>query len=119
MRDPWRGYVLKIACGSDIRHGSGHKLTWFGNKGVACFGESCHSATRWLNGQDLRSLRFVRRKARLRKLVGRQKSRLLYLDHLERNESRTSAQPLLKSSYNSHAIPAIMIARFDTVRTYE
>jgi bifunctional non-homologous end joining protein LigD len=41
----------------------------------------------WLNGEDLRGLPLLRRKAQLRKLVGRQQSRLLYLDHLEQNGS--------------------------------
>src|SRR5215475_5372286 len=41
----------------------------------------------WLNGEDLRGLPLLRRKAHLRKLIGRRKSRLLYLDHLERNGS--------------------------------
>jgi len=41
----------------------------------------------WLNGEDLRSLSLVHRKARLRRLIGQQKSRLLYLDHLESNGS--------------------------------
>ena len=41
----------------------------------------------FLNGEDLRSLPLLRRKARLRKLIGRRKSRLLYLDHLESNGS--------------------------------
>src|SRR5215813_7198548 len=39
------------------------------------------------NGEDLRGLPLLHRKARLRKLIGRRKSRLLYLDHLERNGS--------------------------------
>jgi len=41
----------------------------------------------WLNGEDLRSIPLLRRKARLRKLIGRRTSRLLYLDYLEHNGS--------------------------------
>src|SRR5499426_4536160 len=41
----------------------------------------------WLNGEDLRSLALLHRKVRLRKLIGRRQSRLLYLDYLERNGS--------------------------------
>ena len=41
----------------------------------------------WLNGEDLRPLPLLRRKVRLRKLICRQKSRLLFLDHLESNGS--------------------------------
>jgi ATP-dependent DNA ligase len=47
----------------------------------------------WLNGEDLRSLQLVERKARLRKLIGRRnESRLLYLDHIEGNGSRFFAK---------------------------
>ena len=38
----------------------------------------------WLNGEDLRTLPLIERKARLRKLIRRGWSRLLYVDHLER-----------------------------------
>ena len=41
----------------------------------------------WLNGKDLRGLPLLERKARLRKLFGRCRSHILYLDHLERNGS--------------------------------
>ena len=41
----------------------------------------------WLNGEDLRGLPLLQRKRRLRKLIGRRHSRLLYLDHLETNGS--------------------------------
>jgi bifunctional non-homologous end joining protein LigD len=37
----------------------------------------------WLNGEDLRELALVERKARLKKLLGRRKSALLYVDHIE------------------------------------
>ena len=37
----------------------------------------------WLNGEDLRRLPLVERKARLKKLVGSRKSALLYVDHIE------------------------------------
>ena len=47
----------------------------------------------WLNGEDLRSLPLLKRKARLKKLIGRSKgSRLLYLDHIEGNGSRFFAK---------------------------
>jgi hypothetical protein len=36
-----------------------------------------------LNGEDLRGL-LVERKARLKKLLGRKKSRILFVDHIER-----------------------------------
>ena len=41
----------------------------------------------WLNGEDLRGLPLVGRKVRLRKLIGREKSQLLYLDYLKQNGS--------------------------------
>lgn len=37
----------------------------------------------WLDGEDLRGLPLVERKARLKKLIGRRKSALLYVDHIE------------------------------------
>src|SRR5262249_3696549 len=37
-----------------------------------------------LNGEDLRALPLLERKARLRKLIRRGRSRRLYVDHLER-----------------------------------
>jgi len=37
----------------------------------------------WLNGEDLRGLPLIERKARLKKLLGRKVSRVLYLDHIE------------------------------------
>jgi bifunctional non-homologous end joining protein LigD len=41
-----------------------------------------------LDGEDLRSLPLLTRKARLQRLIGKRKgSRLLYLDHLEKNGS--------------------------------
>jgi bifunctional non-homologous end joining protein LigD len=47
----------------------------------------------WLNGEDLRSLPLLERKARLRKLIGRRsESRLLYLDHIEGNGSQFFAK---------------------------
>jgi ATP-dependent DNA ligase len=47
----------------------------------------------WIDGQDLRLLPLIDRKARLRKLIGRRRpSRLLYLDHLERNGSALFAR---------------------------
>jgi bifunctional non-homologous end joining protein LigD len=47
----------------------------------------------WLNGEDLRSLPLLKRKARLKKLIGRSKgSRLLYLDHIEGNGPRFFAK---------------------------
>jgi bifunctional non-homologous end joining protein LigD len=47
----------------------------------------------WLDGEDLRSLPFLKRKARLKKLIGRTNgSRLLYLEHVEGNGSRFFAK---------------------------
>jgi bifunctional non-homologous end joining protein LigD len=37
----------------------------------------------YLNGKDLRTLPLIERKQRLRKLLGRRGSRMLYLDHVE------------------------------------
>jgi bifunctional non-homologous end joining protein LigD len=37
----------------------------------------------WLNGEDLRGLPLVERKARLKKLLGRKRSAMLYVDHIE------------------------------------
>ncbi len=41
----------------------------------------------WLNEKDVRGLPLVERKARLRRLLGRRRSHILYLDHLEMNGS--------------------------------
>jgi hypothetical protein len=41
----------------------------------------------WGAGEDLRYLLLLKRKAPLRKLIGRRRSRLLYLDHVESNGS--------------------------------
>jgi bifunctional non-homologous end joining protein LigD len=38
-----------------------------------------------LNGKDLRTLPVIERKAALKKLLGRKRSRILYLDHVEDN----------------------------------
>ena len=38
-----------------------------------------------LNGKDLRTLPLIERKAALKKLLGRKRSRILYLDHVEGN----------------------------------
>jgi len=37
----------------------------------------------WLNGKDLRALPLLERKAMLKKLLRRKRSRILYLDHVE------------------------------------
>jgi bifunctional non-homologous end joining protein LigD len=37
----------------------------------------------YLNGKDLRTLPLLKRKAMLKKLLGRKRSRILYLDHVE------------------------------------
>jgi bifunctional non-homologous end joining protein LigD len=37
----------------------------------------------FLNGQDLRTLPLIERKRQLRKVIGRRRSRILYLDHVE------------------------------------
>jgi bifunctional non-homologous end joining protein LigD len=42
----------------------------------------------WLNGEDLRTLPLVTRKARLKKLIGRRRSALLYVDHIEQSGTR-------------------------------
>jgi len=37
----------------------------------------------FLNGEDLRGLRLIERKARLKKLLRRKQSRMLYVDHID------------------------------------
>jgi bifunctional non-homologous end joining protein LigD len=37
----------------------------------------------FVNGEDLRALPLIERKARLKKLLRRKRSRVLYVDHLE------------------------------------
>jgi len=58
------------------------------------FSETCYSAPAvcvhrfrrlFLNGKDLRVLPLVERKAILKKLLRRKRSRVLYLDHVERD----------------------------------
>ena len=39
----------------------------------------------FLNGEDLRALPLIERKARLKKLLRRTQSRMLYLDHIDRD----------------------------------
>jgi bifunctional non-homologous end joining protein LigD len=39
----------------------------------------------WLDAEDFRRLTLLDRKARLKKLLGRRRSALLYVDHIERN----------------------------------
>ena len=39
----------------------------------------------YLNGKDLRTMPLIERKAALKKLLRRKRSRILYLDHVERN----------------------------------
>jgi bifunctional non-homologous end joining protein LigD len=39
----------------------------------------------YLNGEDLRTLPLIERKARLKKLLRRKRSRIIYLDHVEGN----------------------------------
>jgi ATP-dependent DNA ligase len=41
-----------------------------------------------LNGEDLRSLPLIERKARLKRLLGRKRSRVFYVDHIERRGQR-------------------------------
>jgi bifunctional non-homologous end joining protein LigD len=41
-----------------------------------------------LNGEDLRGLPLVERKERLRRLLRRKRSRILYLDHIEKHGQR-------------------------------
>jgi ATP-dependent DNA ligase len=43
-----------------------------------------------LNGEDLRSLPLIERKARLRRLLRRKRSRILYVDHIEKHGQRCS-----------------------------
>jgi ATP-dependent DNA ligase len=40
------------------------------------------------NGEDLRALPLVERKARLRRLLRRKRSRILYVDHIEKHGQR-------------------------------
>src|SRR5215510_4422187 len=44
---------------------------------------SMRSICFWLNGEDLRALPLIDRKARLRRLIRRGRSHLLYVDHIE------------------------------------
>jgi len=49
------------------------------------YGNACFIAyhLRYLNGKDLRTLPLIDRKAALKKLLRRKRSRILYLDHVE------------------------------------
>jgi bifunctional non-homologous end joining protein LigD len=49
----------------------------------------------YLNGQDLRTLPLIERKRQLRKMIGRRRSRILYLDHVE-NDGRLLFEQIVK-----------------------
>ena len=49
----------------------------------------------YLNGKDLRTLPLIERKRQLRKLLGRKRSRILYLDHVE-NDGRLLFEQIVK-----------------------
>jgi bifunctional non-homologous end joining protein LigD len=49
----------------------------------------------YLNGKDLRTLPLIERKRRLRKVIGRKRSRILYLDHVE-NDGRLLFERIVK-----------------------
>jgi ATP-dependent DNA ligase len=50
-----------------------------------------------LNGEDLRGLPLVERKARLKRLLRRKRSRILYVDHIEKGPAlvREGVRPRL------------------------
>ena len=49
----------------------------------------------YLNGKDLRTLPLIERKRQLRKLLGRRRSRILYLDHVE-NDGKLLVEQIVK-----------------------
>src|SRR5262245_42289169 len=49
----------------------------------------------YLNGKDLRTLPLIERKRQLRKLLGRRRSRILYLDHVE-NDGKLLFEQIVK-----------------------
>src|SRR4029077_1586381 len=49
----------------------------------------------YLNGKDLRTLPLIERKRQLRKVIGRRRSRILYLDHVE-NDGRLLFEQIVK-----------------------
>ena len=49
----------------------------------------------YLNGKDLRMLPLIERKRQLRKLLGRRRSRILYLDHVE-NDGKLLFEQIVK-----------------------
>jgi bifunctional non-homologous end joining protein LigD len=49
----------------------------------------------YLNGKDLRTLPLIERKRQLRKLLGRKRSRILYLDHVE-NDGKLLFEQIVK-----------------------
>jgi bifunctional non-homologous end joining protein LigD len=58
----------------------------------------------YLNGEDLRGLKLIERKARLRRLLRRKRSRILYIDHIETHANgslRRSAASIWKGSSRS------------------
>jgi hypothetical protein len=48
-----------------------------------------------LNGMDLRTLALIERKRQLRKLLGRRRSRILYLEHVE-NDGKLLFEQIVK-----------------------
>ena len=63
---------------------------------------------RHLNGEDLRSLPLTERNARLKRLLSRKRSRVLYVDHIEKHGQRffeKSAASIWKSSSRSARRP--------------
>jgi ATP-dependent DNA ligase len=49
----------------------------------------------YLNGEDLRTLPLIERKRQLRKLLGRKRSRILYLNHVE-NDGKLLFEQIVK-----------------------
>jgi bifunctional non-homologous end joining protein LigD len=49
----------------------------------------------YLNGKDLRTLPLIKRKRQLRKVLGRRRSRILYLDHVE-NDGKLLFEQIVK-----------------------
>ena len=59
----------------------------------------------YLNGKDLRALPLIERKAMLKKLLRRKRSRILYLDHVE-GDRRMLFEQIVKNGSGGHRLQA-------------
>ena len=70
----------------------------------------------WLNGEDVRNLPLLERKARLKTLIGRKRSALLYVDHIESQGRAVFEQACRLDLEGIVAKPKYALYRADTAK---